>query len=245
MRYDDENESLSSEKRYGGSYGRSGEYVRADGDAGGISVTRYNLILGGTLLWGFLANALICFFTRGIDLAAYVVPILIAYVVLAIVGVLLTRSKSWVVSFIGYNLLVIPLGFVISLYVSGYDPLLLATVFFETAAVTLLMMLLSMIFPRLFLSIGRALLISLLIVIVVELVATVIFVATGSGRESFFFLDWIVVLIFCGYIGYDWAIAQRRQRTVDAAVDSACALYLDIINVFIRLLSIASRRNRR
>ena len=162
-----------------------------------------------------------------------------------IVGVLLTRSKSWVVSFIGYNLLVIPLGFVISLYVSGYDPLLLATVFFETAAVTLLMMLLSMIFPRLFLSIGRALLISLLIVIVVELIATVIFVATGSGRESFFFLDWIVVLIFCGYVGYDWAIAQRRQRTVDAAVDSACALYLDIINVFIRLLSIASRRNRR
>ena len=56
---------------------------------------------------------------------------------------------------------------------------------------------------------------------------------------------WIVVVAFCGYIGYDWAIAQRRRRTVDAAVDSACALYLDIINVFIRLLAIAGRRSRK
>ena len=243
----DENESLSSEERYGGFGRKRGSRVDVDdGDAGGISVSQYNLILGGVLLWGFFANALICFFTRGISLIDYALPILIGYIVLALVGVLLTKSHSAVISFIGYNLVVIPLGFVLSLYISEFEPLLVATVFFETAAVTLTMMLLSLVFPRLFLSLARALGITLLIVIVVEIIATVIMIATGAFNDDFFLvIDWIVVVVFSLYIGYDWAIAQRRHRTVDAAVDSACALYLDIINLFIRLLSIAGRRSRK
>ena len=243
----DENESLSSEERYGGFGSKRGSRVDVDdGDAGGISVSQYNLILGGVLLWGFFANALICFFTRGITLIDYALPILIGYIVLALVGVLLTKSHSAVISFIGYNLVVIPLGFVLSLYISEFEPLLVATVFFETAAVTLTMMLLSLVFPRLFLSLARALGITLLIVIVVEIIATVIMIATGAFNDDFFLvIDWIVVVVFSLYIGYDWAIAQRRRRTVDAAVDSACALYLDIINLFIRLLSIAGRRSRK
>ena len=44
----DENESLSSEKRYGAFGG--GRVREADGDAGGIPVVKYNLILGGVLL---------------------------------------------------------------------------------------------------------------------------------------------------------------------------------------------------
>ena len=55
-------------------------------------------------------------------------------------------------------------------------------------------------------------------------------------------MDWIVALLFCGYIGYDWARANAIPNTLDNAIDSAAALYLDIINLFIRLLHIMSRR---
>ena len=48
--------------------------------------------------------------------------------------------------------------------------------------------------------------------------------------------DWLVALLFCGYIGYDWAKAQEKRKTLDNAVDSAVDLYLDIINLFVRLL---------
>lgn len=242
-----ENDSLSSEKEYGG-FGRGRERVRAGeaGDAGGISVARYNLILGGVLLWGFLANALVCLLTRDVILEWNPIPYFVAYLVLALVGVLLTRSRSAVVSFIGYNCVVLPLGFVLSLFLTQFEPLLIMSVFFETAAVTLTMMLLSLVFPRLFLSIGRALGITLLIVIVVEVVFSVIMIATGSFNDNVWLvIDGIVVVVFSLYIGYDWAVAQRRHRTVDAAVDSACALYLDIINLFIRLLSIMGRRSRK
>lgn len=243
----DENESLSSEERYDGFGRKRGRSVAdVDGDAGGIGVTKYNLILGGVLLWGFLANALICLFTRNISLIDYALYIFVGYLILALVGVLLTKSRSALVSFIGYNLVVIPLGFVLALYISEFEPMLVASIFFQTAAVTLTMMLFSLIFPRLFLSMGRALGITLLIVIVVELIASVVMIATGTFSEDLFLvIDWIVVVVFSLYIGYDWAVAQRRTRTVDAAVDSACALYLDIINLFIRLLAIAGRRSRK
>lgn len=56
--------------------------------------------------------------------------------------------------------------------------------------------------------------------------------------------DYLVVLIFCGYVGYDWARANACAKTVDNAVDCAAELYIDIVNLFVRILSILSRSNR-
>ena len=53
----------------------------------------------------------------------------------------------------------------------------------------------------------------------------------------------LVVLIFCCYIGFDISLAKSRPKTLDNAVDSACGLYLDIINLFIRLLAIFGRND--
>ena len=53
--------------------------------------------------------------------------------------------------------------------------------------------------------------------------------------------NWIFVIIFSLYIGYDWHKAQMYPKTLDNAVDSALDLYLDIINLFIRLLNLIKR----
>ena len=55
---------------------------------------------------------------------------------------------------------------------------------------------------------------------------------------------YIVVLIFCGYIEYDWAKANTQRKTIDNAIDSATELYIDIINLFIRILRILARAQR-
>lgn len=54
--------------------------------------------------------------------------------------------------------------------------------------------------------------------------------------------DWIVAAIFCGYVGYDWGRANNIPKTLDNAVDSAAALYMDIINLFLRILRILGRK---
>lgn len=100
-----------------------------------------------------------------------------------------------------------------------------------TVAITLLMILLGSIFPQIFLSMGRVLGVCVTGVVICEL----IFLLIGFSTPSIW--DWIVALIFCGCIGYDWAEAQTKPRTLDNAVDSVVALYLDIVNLFVRLLS--------
>lgn len=60
-------------------------------------------------------------------------------------------------------------------------------------------------------------------------------------KADFAIFDYAVVLLFSAYIGYDWAKANRYQRTVNNAIDSATDLYMDIINIFIRILAILNR----
>ena len=97
------------------------------------------------------------------------------------------------------------------------------------------MMILGTLYPGFFFKIARGLFIALIIVVVVELVEVFVF---GIHHDI---LDWAVVLIFCGYIGYDWARANSIPKTIDNAVDSAAALYMDILLLFLRILRILGR----
>ena len=94
-------------------------------------------------------------------------------------------------------------------------------------------MLLGTLFPAFFRKIFDALLTALVVVLVVEVIEIFIF------RIEHGFLDWAVAVIFCGYIGYDWGRANSIPRTFDNAVDSAAALYMDIVNLFVRILRIS------
>jgi FtsH-binding integral membrane protein len=149
---------------------------------------------------------------------------------------LFSRSNNPLVSFIGYNFVVVPFGLIINLVVSQYDEALVSEAIRITGLVTIGMMCLGSLFPAFFQKIVGTLTIALLLVIVVELIEIFVF-GVHHG-----ILDWIVVLIFCGYIGYDWGRANQIPKTLDNAIDSAVALYMDIINLFLRILRILGRK---
>ena len=86
-------------------------------------------------------------------------------------------------------------------------------------------------------SIGRSLGLALILSIVVELVAGFIF------KANLQIMDYVIVIIFCGYIGFDWAKAQIYPKTLDNAIDSAADIYVDVVNIFIRLLIIFGKRD--
>ena len=226
-----------------GGYAQAGSYTNADR----ISDSKFNLILGGCLFWGFLINCILCsVFADSIVIFALNSGIFffVFYIVLVIVGnIMVNKSDNPVVSFIGYNLIVIPIGMVISIVLSAYVAEGYASIvpvaFGITAAVTLGMMLLSSFFPKFFASstMGKTLLVTLLLTIVIEL----IMMFAGADLAI---IDYIVVLIFCGYIGYDWARANQGVKTVDRAVDAAAMLYVDIANLFLRIMRILARARR-
>lgn len=210
----------------------------ADGEI--ISDGAYNLTMGLVLCWGFMVNwwmvkNIPASVITGVDIRLF----LLAYFASCFFGVyLFNKSVNPMVSFLGYNFVVIPFGFVINVVVARYSPALVLEAMRITGTVTAGMMVLGSLFPAFFRRIYGALTAALLLVIIVELV-DIFFLHKNPG-----YIDWIVVVIFCGYVGYDWGRANSIPKTVDNAVDSAAALYMDIINLFLRILKILGRRRR-
>jgi FtsH-binding integral membrane protein len=196
---------------------KSDVFQRTETDSPVVSDSRYNAIIGLVLCWGFLINWLIVGFVDASSLLDInpIVFILI-YFASCVYGIYLFNSSS----------------------ISRYDPGLVIEAIGITAIVTFIMMVCGTIYPRFFERIYNVLLIALFAVILIELFQ--IYVLNVARNWT----DWIVVIIFCGYIGYDWGRANCIPKTIDNAVDSAAAIYMDIINLFVRILKILGRRRR-
>ncbi|NKF49342.1 hypothetical protein G3R49_01945 [Shewanella sp. WXL01] len=214
-------------------------WERVSSSAPEVNPAIYNLIIGLTLCWGFGVN---WYMVSTIDPALIdsVNPLLflIGYFASCMLGVyLFNTSDKPIVSFIGYNLVVVPFGLIVNLVVSEYSQDIVIEAIRVTGLVTIAMMCLGTLFPQFFQRIEGVLFIALLLVVIVELIEIFIF---GIHHD---FIDWIVVLIFCGYIGLDWGRANQIPKTIDNAIDSAAALYMDIINLFLRILRILGRKD--
>ena len=134
-------------------------------------------------------------------------------------------------------MLSVGMGLLLTYILTMYSGHTIYTAFLMTGIVTVSMMIVSTLFPSFFLGLGKTLGLSLLIAIAVELVGVLIF------RLDLGIMDYIMVIIFSGYVGYDWAKAQVYPKTLDNAIDSAADIYVDIINLFIRILSIVGKKN--
>ena len=204
-----------------------------------MSARAYNLLIGAVLLWGFVINALMCIYLTDTFMEWNFTMVLIGYFIIAIAGICLSiSSDSAFISFIGYNLVVLPVGVVLSIFirlseVTNYD---IVNTLYVTAGLTLFMMAAATIFPGFFSKLESVLFMTLLGVIVVEFIAIMINKSLPSQW------DLLVAGLFCLYIGYDWGKAQALSKTADNAVDVCVGLYLDIINLFMRLLSSKSKK---
>lgn len=89
---------------------------------------------------------------------------------------------------------------------------------------------------------GRVLLIALLL----GLVLTVINIFIGSTALDII-MDWVILAIFAGLTIYDMnkvkVMAEQGVEPEKVAIYGAFQLYLDFINIFIRILSIMGRRD--
>lgn len=213
-----------------------------------LSPAAYNAIIGGVLLYGFVVDAIIVklfsgyatnmLYSMTMNYGVTLIAIMIGYAVCCVIGSLMVhRSSNPVVSFIGFNFFALPIGFVLAFAtIPYYSSGVIVRAFVLTAVITGVMLLVSTLIPDTFLSMGKALFISLLVCIVVDLIALIL-------GQDLVIVDYAVTFIFTLFVGYDWARANACAKTFDNAVDCAAELYLDIINLFLRILSILGRDN--
>ena len=147
------------------------------------------------------------------------------------------KSDNAILSFVGYNLVVVPVGLVVSISVYAYGGLgseVVTQAFLITMLITAIMAGFSIFKPEFFDKLGGVLLACLSGLIVAELV--LLFLGVDQIISS-----WIGAVIFSLYIGYDFHRAQAFPKTLDNAVDSALDIYLDVINLFLRILQILGK----
>ncbi len=206
-----------------------------------ISPRAYNLIIAGLIFGGF------CVMSLGVNIVStpafmmWVARNSLLYLIGSfagtIAGILLMSSavkhQSVARSLAGFALFICTFGLMLSMTVMAYDLPTVNTAFIATAGITAVFGALGLAFPHVFQRIAGVLSVSLLALIVVQ------FIMLLMGVDQTW-LDIAVVVVFCGFIGYDMHTAATMAPTVPNAVFMACNLFLDIVNVFIRLLRIVS-----
>lgn len=205
-----------------------------------VSQRTYNLVLGAVVLWGLIVNLIMCTMESVVEFYVSVNPIifLIGYFVLCILGTIITnRSDSPIISFIGYNMVCLPIGVIVSACVYAYGGLggeLVQQAFLITCIITGAMIVASVMFPQVFSKLGGALLIVLVCLIIAEIVLLIL------GIDQII-TSWIAAALFSLYIGVDIYRSQQFPPSIDNAVDCALDIYLDIINLFLRILRLLAR----
>ena len=86
-----------------------------------LTSKQYNLAIGAILLWGFAVNVIMCTFFQDVFITWNPVAVIIGYFVVAIIGICMSVfSDNTIISFIGYNLVILPVGVVLSISLEDY-----------------------------------------------------------------------------------------------------------------------------
>ncbi len=216
---------------------RMNAYVNANAI---VSDRTYNLIMGGTVLYGIAVNIILCNLVGNVYMYISPIMFMLAYFVLCFAGIFIAnKSQNPAVSFLGYNMVVVPFGLVISTLVEAYGGIsssLVTDAFYFTALITAIMVFASLAFPSVFDRMGGFLFVSLIALLICG-----IFAMFMPGMYTIY--SYAAAAIFSLYIGYDFHRSQMFPRTVDNAIDCALDIYIDIANLFVRLLQIFGRSN--
>lgn len=190
-------------------------------------------LISGLLLWGFFLTYVVSNATADMNFSWW--QFLLVGLGVPLLGVFLTAGGP-IPSLIGYHLIVVGLSAILGpglKEVGIQEPGLIPLVTLQTAGITVIMGASGLLFPRFYERIGGFLFMALLALVVVMLLGLVFPELRLGG-----WINGVALVIFSLYIGFDMFRASTVPATLDNSIDIAVSFYLDILNVFLSLLSI-------
>lgn len=150
-----------------------------------------------------------------------------------LIGSLIFKSELMMtVLYIVKSLIIsICIGLLSPAFLNNFSPDLIQHALILTMLITIVMSISGFLFQKFYERIGNVLMFSLFILILVEVFNYFIPVINLS------YLDIISAIIFSLFIGYDVYVASKVERTLLSAIDCGCNIYLNIINLFVDILS--------
>ncbi len=203
-----------------------------------ISDKQFNLLFGGAFLYGIVINILMCYLCPTLMITTNNPIVYLLCLICPFIGIFMVNYDNFIQTFIAYHLVIIPIGLDLTMVLyerGGIEAPVVLQAFILTGIITMFMFAISITFPRAVAGLGRTLFISLVGLILTEIVLMFL------GIEQYI-TSIIGALIFTLYIGYDFYKAQQYIKTKAGAIYAALGIYLDVVNLFLRLLRILGKR---
>lgn len=213
-----------------------------------LSRKLYMLLVCAWTAAGIALSAITAFYSQGIPLRSWnawgVLGFFAVIFAVSLGGTYIAqKSDNPVISLLGYALVAGPFGVMLGPVVAEYTTASIVKVFIITSAIVLVLGLVEVMIPDNLAPWGTPLMGALLLLIggyfLVPLMSLFGLPVVGAMTV----LDWVGLVIFGALVIFDLNRAARLPFTHDNAVDSAMAIYLDFINIFIRLLSLMGKKN--
>lgn len=238
-----------------------GDTVWERSGASQMSRQQFMLLMGFSTLAGLALTAVLAYTTTG-----WIVPVpaqgdaeasfhwvgpvnpvvfFIGVLVTSIVGVFIAPgSDKPAISLVGYAMVAGPFGLLLGPVVGMYEAMSVVKVIFITGMVTAVLTFIGATIPDSLEHWGGWLFGGLCVLILGQFAIPLMgWLVPGFPLQGALTLwDWVGVLLFSAYIIFDMNRAMRVPATVDNAIDCALALYLDIVNLFIRLLQLRGQK---
>lgn len=169
--------------------------------------------------------------------------VLLTFIV-ALSGIFIfTHSDKPIVSLIGVSLLSFFMGLSIGPVIAYYQYSTVVNALILTLAVTIGMVILGTLLPKVIIRYTGILFVGLLVLLVGYFAIAILSLFGVHSNGILSALDWLALVVFSLYIWYDWSRAMLLPKTADNAIDASGALIVDIVNLFLTLLRILSRSN--
>jgi FtsH-binding integral membrane protein len=200
-----------------------------------ISDASYHLIIGLTLMWGFAANFLILSVVP-VEVIKSIPTwlIIIGFLVSSFAGqYIYNKSDNPTMSFLGYNLVVLPVGILITPLLASIDANIVIDAFLQMTLITGVMMVLGTVYPKFFERI-----IGITCLAALALIISQLFLVFVLGDSLGVWYHYVIVVVMSIFIGFHWGEGMSKERTVDNAIDTGADVYLPMINILLSILGI-------
>ena len=197
-------------------------------------------LLGFFVVGGLVGTAIVSAITYNMQLNLWVA--LLFGLGLPFLGIYISASSDqWPVSLFGFGLVFLPFGALIGPFAAQYQLDSVVQVLVITLIVSTCMWIVGMMIPPIAQH-WSGYIVGILLVFIAGDVARAFMPMFGVQPTVLGVWDWIVAAFFSLLIIYDVNKAMQGPKTVDAMVDGAVGIYLDIINIFVRLLAASGKK---
>ncbi len=148
----------------------------------------------------------------------------------SIIGILLTKfSSKAIISYIGYLMVIIPVGIGIAAYAPEYSYLMIIKSVYLTTILILFMIFIGFFLSNFFISINEILFVTFISLIIAKFIII--------NRETTFVIkDWIIATISLGFIASTYITALEEDKAkINNAISRAIIFYYSIIILFFHL----------